>query len=201
MTEQDVIRTRRDLVEFLAADLAAHGFTRWNLETRLRSPELGYQRLMRRTEYYASRRDPLGRLLFIVARVRLARRSVITGISVPPGVFGRGLSIAHVGSVVVNDQVHAGRYCRIHSATNLGVHEGHAPTLGDFVYIGPGAVIYGGVTLGDRCTVGANSVVGESVPAGVTVAGSPARPVSDRGSESVMPEPIVAVMRREGLLG
>lgn len=200
VTERDLIRTRGDLAEFMAADLAAHGFVRWNLETRLRSPELAYQRLLRRTEYYGTRRGPVGRFLFILYRVRLARRSTLTGISVPPGVFGRGLSIAHVGSVVVNDGVQAGRYCRIHSATNIGVHQGHAPMLGDFVYVAPGAVLFGAVTVGDRSVIGANSVVTRSVPAGVTVAGAPAEIIADHGSESVMPPPMVDAMRREGFI-
>lgn len=66
---------------------------------------------------------------------------MVTGISIPPNVFGRGLSIAHFGSIVVSDKAKVGRYCRIHSATNIGIYKEAAPKLGDFVYIGPGAVI------------------------------------------------------------
>ena len=43
---------------------------------------------------------------------------------------------------------------------------------------GAGAVIVGPIRLGDGCAVGANSVVLHDVPAGVTVAGAPARPIS-----------------------
>ena len=41
--------------------------------------------------------------------------------------------------------------------------------------IGTGAVLLGGVTVGERATVGAGAVVTRDVPAGSTVAGNPAR--------------------------
>ncbi|MCA1816042.1 MAG: N-acetyltransferase [Acidobacteria bacterium] len=41
--------------------------------------------------------------------------------------------------------------------------------------IGTGAVILGGVEIGERATVGAGAVVTKSVPAGATVVGNPAR--------------------------
>lgn len=50
--------------------------------------------------------------------------------------------------------------------------------LGDDVWVGTGAIILPGVTIGDGAIVGAGSVVTRDVPAGVTVVGNPARPVS-----------------------
>lgn len=192
---RDAIRSKDDYRAFLAADLAAHGHATWRPWDGLRNPELAYQRLMRKVEWLGEcRPGPLGRLRYIVARVRLKRRSTLTGLSVPPGVFGRGLSIAHVGSVVVNDRTVVGRYCRIHSATNIGIYDDLAPTIGDFVYIAPGAVLYGGITVGSGVVVGANSVVGDDVPNDVTVAGAPATVVSQRNSATVMPSSIQAIM-------
>lgn len=50
--------------------------------------------------------------------------------------------------------------------------------IGRLCWIGVGAVILPGVTLGDRTIVGANSVVNRSFPDGhVVIAGAPARPV------------------------
>ena len=109
------------------------------------------------------------------------------GISIPPGVFGRGLSIAHYGSIVVNDTARVGKYCRIHSGTNIGVLGDRAPVIGDFVYIGPGAVIYGGAIVGDEVIVGANAVVGKSFVGPATLGGAPAQVISNAGSRNVMP--------------
>ena len=47
--------------------------------------------------------------------------------------------------------------------------------------IGSGAVILGGVTIGERALVGAGAVVTRNVAAGDTVAGNPARPLPRAG--------------------
>lgn len=191
----DVIRNLRDLSDFLRADLRAHGLISWRPHYRLTKPTLYYQRILRLTEYFESRKgNPFAYLAHIYVRVRLARLSTRLGISIPPGVFGRGLSIAHYGSIVVNDQVEAGKYCRIHSATNLGVGEGGSPKLGDFVYIAPGAVLSGGILIGSNAAIGANSVVLSDVPDCSTAVGAPARILKDRSSAKFMPAPIKAVM-------
>lgn len=49
--------------------------------------------------------------------------------------------------------------------------------IGDYVFIGAGAVVLPGVEIGSRCIVGANAVVTRSVPPDSVVAGNPARVV------------------------
>lgn len=173
--------------ELLKADLAAHNIQKWKFLSAFRKPEVYYQRLLRRVEYWNSKQGPLARAVAILAKFRLQRLSVRTGLSFPPGVAAGGLSIAHYGSIVVNSRARIGKFCRIHSATNIGVANGGVPVIGDFVYIGPGAVIYGDIEIGDRVVVGANSVVNKSFPPGVTIAGSPARIIAERDSSSIMP--------------
>ena len=48
--------------------------------------------------------------------------------------------------------------------------------IGSDVWIGGGAIILPGVTIGDGAVIGAGSVVTRDVEAGITVAGNPARP-------------------------
>ena len=52
---------------------------------------------------------------------------------------------------------------------------GRSVTIGRNVWIGGAALILPGITVGDDAIVGAGSVVTHDVPAGVTVAGNPAR--------------------------
>ncbi len=52
--------------------------------------------------------------------------------------------------------------------------------IGRNVWIGGGAIILPGVTIGDDAIIGAGSVVTRDVPAGTTVAGNPARPLGRR---------------------
>ncbi|TWI70092.1 maltose O-acetyltransferase [Pseudoduganella lurida] len=57
-----------------------------------------------------------------------------------------------------------------------GLEFGRPIRIGKNVWIGAGALIMPGVTIGDDALIGAGSVVTRDVPAGVTVMGNPARP-------------------------
>jgi serine O-acetyltransferase len=181
------IRSKADYRRFLDCDLRAHGILSYRRLDALRRPEVRFQRLLRRVEYLEScRRDPLGRVLCLVARVRLQRIGVRLGFVIPRHVFGPGLALAHYGSIVVNGMVRVGRNCRIHPGVVVGELDGKAPTIGDDVYLGPGAKLYGGISIGDGAAVGANAVVNRDVPPRVVVAGIPARVVSERGSTGLL---------------
>jgi len=51
--------------------------------------------------------------------------------------------------------------------------------VGSDVFIGAGVTVLPGVSIGDRCVVGAGSMVTASVPDGTVVAGVPARPIKE----------------------
>jgi maltose O-acetyltransferase len=57
----------------------------------------------------------------------------------------------------------------------LGLELGNAIAIGDDVWIGGGAIICPGVTIGERSVIGAGSVVTKNIPAGVIAAGNPCR--------------------------
>jgi serine O-acetyltransferase len=178
---------RDELRQYIQADLIASGQTTGKSIRARIDPVLRFQRLLRITEYYDSRRKgPMNRVCFIYYWLRLQRMRIRLGFSIPLGVFGPGLSIAHYGTVVVNKGASVGANCRIHPGVCIGATSGQSPTIGDNVYIGPGAKIFGGITIGDRVAVGANAVVNKDVPPGVTVAGNPARIVSRKGSVSLI---------------
>lgn len=182
-----MIATRSDYERYRRDDLTAAGLSRWTFDQRFRRPEVHYLRLLRLVEYLLAQPGRVARVRRSWARWQLLRSSTRLGLSIPPNVFGPGLGIAHHGSIVVNSRARVGAWCRINSATNIGLGPSGVPTIGDYCYIAPGAVVYGGITIGDRVVVGANAVVGRDVPDGVTVAGAPARVVSESDSSAVMP--------------
>lgn len=69
--------------------------------------------LLRYTEYYSSRRDVIGRIMFRVFLKRYTRVQLLTGVTIPLGVFDEGLTVYHTGSIVVNGKTKIGRNCCI----------------------------------------------------------------------------------------
>lgn len=101
-----------------------------------------------------------------------------TGISIPKNTCEKGLTIYHHGSIVVNAACRIGRNCCIMNNVNIGANGGSskAPQIGNDVYIGPGAVIYGDIIIADGCYIGANAVVNKSfLNPNMIIAGIPAR--------------------------
>jgi maltose O-acetyltransferase len=72
-------------------------------------------------------------------------------------------------------QIYAADHPRDYNVRLLGLENGKPVVIGKNVWIGGGAIILPGVTIGDDAIVGAGSVVTRDVAAGATVAGNPAR--------------------------
>jgi len=115
----------------------------------------------------------------------------LTGIHISANAhIGSGLEIPHGGRIEIGP-VRIGRNCDIYQGVTLGgtmstLNEPRSgpdtPTLGDRVWVGPGAVIAGHVTVGDDASVGANSLLVRDVPPRGVALGVPARSVSRSGS-------------------
>lgn len=111
------------------------------------------------------------------------RQSLKLGFSIPINVCDYGLSIAHYGTIVISANAHIGRYCHIHAGVNIGASAGkpEAPTIGDNVYIGPGAILFGNIQIADNCTIAANATVNKSFDIERSViAGTPAKVVKEK---------------------
>ncbi len=170
-------------------DLRATGLLGAGLVKRLSDRRFKFYKSLRLTEYYTNcRKDLPGRLIAKLLRLRHTHLCDQYGWTIPINVFGEGLAIVHVGTIVVSGSARVGKNCRIHVCTNIGhapCKEGDgAPTLGDNVYIGPGAKLYGAIHIGDHTAIGANAVVNSSFPEGnCAIGGVPARKISDKGSQ------------------
>lgn len=72
-------------------------------------------------------------------------------------------------------QVYAADHPRDPEPRRRGLEFGRPVRIGRNVWIGGGAILLPGVTVGDDAVIGAGSVVTRDVPPGATVAGNPAR--------------------------
>lgn len=96
--------------------------------------------------------------------------------------------ILDVVAVEIGDGTQIGPAVQIYTADHPrdpalrreGWEFGRPVRIGRNVWIGGGAIVLPGVTIGDDALVGAGAVVTRDVPAGATVAGNPARVIAPR---------------------
>lgn len=99
----------------------------------------------------------------------------VYGVEIPKGaLIGRRLWLPHAVGVVISPKAQIGDDCMIRQNVTIGrfgfgrTREAPVPKLGNMVMVGPGAVIVGGVTVGDGARIGPNAVVMTDVPAGAS---------------------------------
>jgi serine O-acetyltransferase len=107
-----------------------------------------------------------------------------TNVDIHPGAtIGRRFFIDHGASVVIGETSQVGNDVTLYHGVTLGGTSWSPgkrhPTIEDGVLIGAGAKILGPITVCAGARVGANSVVVEDVPPGMTVVGIPGRIVRD----------------------
>ncbi|HPF78412.1 MAG TPA: serine O-acetyltransferase [Alphaproteobacteria bacterium] len=119
----------------------------------------------------------LARTLANIARM-------LTGIEIhPEAKIGKRLFIDHGTGVVIGQTAIIGDDVTMYHGVTLGGvgRDGdngrRHPTVEDGVMIGAGAQILGGITIGKKAKIGANSVVTSNIPPNVTALGIPARVV------------------------
>ena len=111
--------------------------------------------------------------------------------------YGTNISLGHkvffnfncivldVARVEIGNHVFFGPAVQIYTATHpidpverrAGLEGGRPIVIGDDVWVGGGAIICPGVTIGARSIIGAGSVVTRDIPADVVAAGNPCRVV------------------------
>lgn len=128
----------------------------------------------------------LFRLMTALSRLRLAPVALLVhvlnkwlnGCVIGIGArFGPGFILIHPIGVVINSRVRGGSNVWIESGVVIGENRGRCPVLGNDIFIGSGAKVVGGISVGSNVKVGANAVVLHDVENGETVVGIPARPL------------------------
>lgn len=178
-----MIQSSEDLKEYLIQDKIALG--RSAIRPGKTDYIWRYEIALRKTEYHTNNRS----FYHYVARNLYSRQyqklGCICGFEIPLNTIDMGLSIAHKGPIVVNSHARIGKNCRLHICVVIGTIPGTcyvAPTIGDNVYIAPGAKIFGPISIADDIIVGANSVVNKSfTEKSICIAGVPAKKISNIG--------------------
>ena len=186
-TRERLINNKEDLKRFLEIERIRYGRKNTGIPLlAIRENQILWKHtvLLRKSEYHTNTGH---RLLSLFYRFRLRRLQTKYCLNVPINVFDAGLKIMHLTPVLVNSDARVGKNCTLHM--NAGIVAGGTndcvPRLGDDIVLGIGAVVLGDVALANGIVVGANSVVTKSFSEeNITIAGMPAKKVSDRGSDS-----------------
>lgn len=150
------------------------------------SPGLAYSLCMRLCAYLRQR--PLFKFsVYPFVKLLLRHHKYKYGIDIHETTrIGPGLFIGHFGGIIVNSAAVLGKNCNLSQGVTIGTanrgERAGDPTIGDNVYIGPGAKVVGAVRVGNNVAIGANCVVTKDLPDNAVAVGVPARIASFKGS-------------------
>ncbi|MCO4469865.1 serine acetyltransferase [Streptococcus infantarius subsp. infantarius] len=181
-----MITSKKEYLFYLEQDKKALGIKK-RFPSLIGDEVWKFQRRLRRTEFLknTSGSNLIKKFFYALSMIKFHKLRVKYGFSIPLNVFGPGLSIAHRGTIVVNGNAKIGKNCRIQECTTIGATNGSscAPILGDNIFIGSGARIIGDIRIADNIAIGANALVcKDCLESGITIAGVPAKKISDKDS-------------------
>jgi len=142
----------------------------------------GFQALLFHRMAAALRRWGIPLLPAVLRRLGISQCGVDL---LPSADIGGGCIIAHGIGLVVGGEAVVGEDCTLLHGVTLGearFDETACPRLGNRVTVGAGAILLGGITVGDDASIAAGAVVLDDVPAGAAVAGVPARVIAGSGA-------------------
>lgn len=139
------------------------------------NPNLHYIYLFRKCQQH-----PKKSLKGMFWRMVLRHHQIKYGFQIYPETeIGEGFYLGHWGMVVINPNAKIGKNCNIAQGvsiaqSNRGKYKG-SPVIGNEVWIGPNAVIVGGITVGNNVIIAPNTYLAEDVPDNCLVIGNPCR--------------------------
>lgn len=142
-----------------------------------------YLKSMRHYEYHINNKGIFHKVMALYYKIKTSRLGMKYNLYISPNTCGYGLRILHIfggGHILNVDKV--GNYCSFNANVILGTNGSNAkPKLGNNVNIGPGAKVFGDITIGDDVFIAANAVVTKSIPNNVIVGGVPAKIIRNKG--------------------
>jgi serine O-acetyltransferase len=126
--------------------------------------------------------------IFLFSKLMQRHLKFKFGIQIPSITkIDKGLFIGHFSCIFVHSDVVIGKNFTISQGVSIGVanrgsKKGTA-IIGDNVYVGPGAKIFGHINIGNDAAIGANAVLTIDLPPKAVAVGVPAKVISLNGSE------------------
>ena len=184
-----MIRSKDDLQVFLEADKYALG--RKRRKPRINDYIWKYEIALRKCEYYQNTKSSFfSKIMHSIIKLKRSRIGLLCGFEIPVNVVDKGLCIAHSGTIIISEYARLGQNCRIHAGVNIGADArkyNAAPQIGNDVYIGPGAKLFGEITIADKVAIGANAVVNHSFTTpNISIGGIPAKILGEIGTEGIL---------------
>jgi serine O-acetyltransferase len=178
-----MIKNKDDYKRYLNADAIAMGLDPRSYKSLLKAyyanPRWKFIKKLRQAEYYLNvKKGPVYKCFYYLLFYRYKKYAMKLGFTIPLNVCGEGLSLPHYGTIVISKEARIGKNCRIHVCVNIGASGGkkEAPQIGNNVYIGPGAKLFGDIKIGNDNYIGANAVVSKTFDVnGVIIGGVPAK--------------------------
>lgn len=164
------IKTKNDLKLFLKTELkfVTKYCSKWFIRLcpfLIHEEQIKYKfiKYLRKAEYYTNTNH---RILSFIYRAKHYHMQTKYCLNIPMNCCDIGLNIAHVGPIIINDNCVIGKNFKVNVGVNIGNNEfiSHTkcPTIGNDIFIGPGAKLYGDIFIADGCRIGANAVVNKS---------------------------------------
>lgn len=158
-------------------------------DTSIRARILGYDsyyigrylNCLRWSEWYDQKSGALNKLLCGWYKYRTRHYGRIYGFQIGMHTCGFGLKFYHHGPIIVNTHAKVGRGGVIYPGVTIGqTGPNKVPTIGDNVFIGLGAKVFGDIMVGNNVTIAPNAVVVKDVPDNAVVGGVPAKVIKIR---------------------
>lgn len=185
-----MIQSRLDLEEYLEAD--KHALGRKTKKPLFYDYIWKFEICLRKCEYLTNTQNKnlWRKAMLFWYKYRKFVLGVKLNFSIPLNSTGKGLCLAHIGTIIISDYARIGDNCRIHAGVNIGADfriSDAAPVIGNNVYIGPGAKLFGNIEIADGIAIGANAVVNKSfTEKNISIGGVPAKEISDKGTNGIL---------------